>query len=130
MTKMYNIRRSLALSLAVLSGCHSFGPDQLRGTHPLYNAAIVDSINGQFLSNLVRLHYRDPTFFLDVASVAATVRLGMNGDAGQISMLRSPAISALGAVTRFTLRSVTLHCRVRISSRVYCRRCRSTRCWR
>lgn len=82
MTKMYNIRRSLALSLAVLSGCHSFGPDQLRGTHPLYNAAIVDSINGQFLSNLVRLHYRDPTFFLDVASVAATVRLGMNGDAG------------------------------------------------
>jgi len=82
MTKIYNIRRSLALSLAVFSGCHSFGPEQLRGTHPLYNAAIVDSINGQFLSNLVRLHYRDPTFFLDVASVAATVRLGMSGDAG------------------------------------------------
>lgn len=82
MNPIHPIRRTLALTLAVLSGCQSFGPEQLRGTHPLYNAAIVDSINGQFLSNLVRLHYRDPTFFLDVASVAATVRLGMKGDAG------------------------------------------------
>jgi hypothetical protein len=82
MNPIHPIRRTVALTLAVLSGCQSFGPEQLRGTHPLYNAAIVDSINGQFLSNLVRLHYRDPTFFLDVASVAATVRLGMKGDAG------------------------------------------------
>jgi hypothetical protein len=74
--------RAAGLFCALLGGCHSFGPEQLRGTHPLYSAAIVDSINEQFLSNLVRLHYRDPTFFLDVASVAATMRMGVNGDAG------------------------------------------------
>ncbi len=64
------------------SGCQSLGPDHLRGTHPLYNSAILDSINEQFLHNLVRLHYRDPTFFLDVASVAATMKLGVTGQAG------------------------------------------------
>jgi hypothetical protein len=74
--------RAAGLFCALLGGCHSFGPEQLRGTHPLYSAAIVDSINEQFLSNLVRLHYRDPTFFLDVASVAATMRMGGTGSAG------------------------------------------------
>lgn len=68
--------------LALLSGCHSFGPDGLKGTHPLYNEAISSSINEQFVQNLVRLHYRDPTFFLDVASVAATLKLEMGGGLG------------------------------------------------
>jgi hypothetical protein len=71
----------LLLSIATLiSGCHSFGPDELRGTHPLYNAAIVDSQNEQFIQNIVRLHYRDPAFFLDVVSV--TVSLKMDVSAG------------------------------------------------
>ena len=76
---------SLLLVILLTSGCNSIGPNYLRSTHPLYNAAIVDSINEQFLNNLVRLHYRDPTFFLDVANVAATVKLGVNGSiAGQV----------------------------------------------
>ena len=79
---MLRSTRAAGLFFALLGGCHAFGPEQLRGTHPLYSAAIVDSINEQFLSNLVRLHYRDPTFFLDVASVAATMRMGVTGDAG------------------------------------------------
>ena len=70
------------LACMLISGCHSFGPDQLRGTHSLYNSAIVDTTNEQFLNNLVRLHYRDPTFFLDVASVAATMKFSASGDAG------------------------------------------------
>ena len=51
------------LALFGLPGCHSFGPDELKGTHPLYNQAINDSINEQYLQNLVRIHYHDPTFF-------------------------------------------------------------------
>ncbi|MGY6217803.1 hypothetical protein ACW73L_21800 [Methylolobus aquaticus] len=75
--------RGAAILLAgLLTGCHAFGPDQIRGTHSLYNSAIVDTTNEQFLNNLVRLHYRDPTFFLDVASVAASMKLTVNGDAG------------------------------------------------
>ena len=49
--------------VSLMSGCHSFGPDELKGTHPLYNAAIVDSQNDQFIQNIVRLHYRDPALW-------------------------------------------------------------------
>jgi hypothetical protein len=62
---------------ALIHGCHSFGPDALRGSYPLYNAAIVDSQNEQFIQNIVRLHYRDPVFFLDVVSVTASLKMDL-----------------------------------------------------
>ncbi len=67
----------------LISGCHSFGPDELRGTHPLYNAAIVDSQNEQFIQNIVRLHYRDPAFFLDVVSVTASLKMDVSAGLDQ-----------------------------------------------
>lgn len=70
------------LVFTLLTGCHSFGPSGLTGTHPLYNAAISSSINDQFIQNLVRLHYREPTFFLDVSNVAATLKLDITGGVG------------------------------------------------
>ena len=73
----------LLVAGSMLGGCHSFGPDSLMGTHPLYNDAINQSINDQFLQNLVRLHYRDPTFFLDVVNVAATLKLNLYGGLDQ-----------------------------------------------
>ena len=72
--------------ITALSGCNSFGPDALRGTHPLYNDAIVSSMNDQFIQNIVRLHYRDPTFFLDVASVTASMKLDLGGGLDQSSV--------------------------------------------
>jgi hypothetical protein len=60
-----------------ISGCHSFGPDGLRGSYSLYNTAIVDSQNEQFIQNIVRLHYRDPVFFLDVTNVTASLRMDL-----------------------------------------------------
>ena len=73
----------LAMVLIIpAAGCGSLGPDGLKGTHPLYNEAINSSINEQFIQNLVRLHYRDPTFFPDVASVAATLKLEIGGGLG------------------------------------------------
>lgn len=74
----------LLLTLATLfSGCHSFGPDELRGTHPLYNAAIVDSQNAQLIQNIVRLHYRDPASFLDVSSVTASLKMDLSAGLDQ-----------------------------------------------
>jgi hypothetical protein len=67
----------------MLAACHSFGPDGLRASHPLYNEAIVGSLNEQFVQNLVRLHYRDPVFFLDVASVTASLKLDMSAGLDQ-----------------------------------------------
>lgn len=68
---------------ALIHGCHSFGPDELRGTYPLYNAAIVDSQNEQFIQNIVRLHYRDTAFFLDVVSVTASLKQDLNAGLDQ-----------------------------------------------
>jgi hypothetical protein len=71
--------------ITLMTGCHSFGPDGLRGTYPLYNAAIVDSQNEQFIQNIVRLHYRDPAFFLDVVSVTATLKMDLAAGLDQSS---------------------------------------------
>ena len=68
---------------ALMTGCYSFGPDELRGTYPLYNAAIVDSQNEQFIQNIVRLHYRDPVFFLDVVSVTASLKMDLSAGLDQ-----------------------------------------------
>ena len=64
---------------ALLSGCQSaFGPQALARTHPAYNEAIIASINEQMLQNLVRMRYRDVTFFLEIGSVTASLSLGAN----------------------------------------------------
>ena len=64
-----------------LSGCQStFGPSALHNTHPAYNQAIVTTQNEQMLLNLVRLKYRDKSFFLKVGSVTASMTFG--GSAG------------------------------------------------
>jgi hypothetical protein len=68
---------------AAITGCDAFGPNNLRGTHPLYNEAIVASMNEQLVLNIVRTHYRDPLFFLDVASVTATMKLDMSAGLDQ-----------------------------------------------
>jgi hypothetical protein len=74
----------LLLTIAsLMSGCYSFGPDGLKGTHPLYNAAIIDSLNEQFIQNIVRLHYRDPAFFLDVVSVTASLKMDLSAGMDQ-----------------------------------------------
>ena len=90
------------LALLGLPGCHSFGPDELKGTHPLYNQAINDSINEQYLQNLVRIHYHDPTFFLDVTNVAATLKLEMNSELGGADIGLDDASGTLGAGAAYT----------------------------
>lgn len=40
-------------------------------------------MNEQFIQNLVRIHYYDPSFFLDVTNVAATMKLDFTGGLDQ-----------------------------------------------
>ena len=72
----------LILALAALaSGClATFGPRAIERTHPAYNEAIIASINEQMLQNLVRMRYRDVTFFLEIGSV--TTSLSLQASAG------------------------------------------------
>ena len=71
---LLNHKLWLVLVVFAASGCDSFGPKSLTGTHSLYNQAIVTSLNEQFLQNLVRLRYRDPPYFVEVSSVTASLR--------------------------------------------------------
>jgi hypothetical protein len=78
MFRLIKYLRFVFLAIVILlSGCNSFGPNGLKGTYPLYNQAITDSQNEQFIQNIVRLHYRDPAFFLDVVSVTASLNMGL-----------------------------------------------------
>ena len=79
------------------SACHSFGPDTLKGVHPLYNNAVNSSINDQFVQNLVRLHYFDPILFLDVSTIAASARLDINGGLSQSQFGSTPSADILKA---------------------------------
>ncbi|MEE2813395.1 MAG: hypothetical protein VX945_02750, partial [Verrucomicrobiota bacterium] len=57
--------------MCVALGCRTIGPASLQQTHPQYNHAISQSMDEQFLLNLVRLKYRDNPFFLEVSSVTS-----------------------------------------------------------
>ncbi len=64
---------------SVASGCQAtFGPRAIERTHPAYNEAIITSVNEQMLQNLVRMRYRDVTFFLEIGSVTTSLSLSAN----------------------------------------------------
>ena len=74
---MHRIYLFFLIFIFLLCGCQStFGPRALKGTHPAYNQAIVNTLDQEMLLNLVRLKYRDRPFFLWVGSVTATFSMG------------------------------------------------------
>jgi hypothetical protein len=62
----------LLVAVAALTGCNLTGVTALRGGRGEYAEAIQQTSNEQLLLNLVRLRYRDPPAFFEVASVAAS----------------------------------------------------------
>jgi hypothetical protein len=71
----------LLIYILTLTGCASyFGPNKLRQTHPAYNEAISNSIDQEMLLNLVRLRYRDSTYFLQIGSVTASLSLSASAN--------------------------------------------------
>lgn len=71
----------LWLTLCLLASCTNVGPKSIRNTRFNYNSAIVDTRNEQLLTNLVRLRYRDPPFFIEVSSIATQYVLAVGGSA-------------------------------------------------
>lgn len=105
-----NARLCLPWLLLLTSGCHSFGPDTLKGVHPLYNNAVNVSLNDQFVQNLVRLHYFDPILFLDVSTIAASARLDLNGGLNQSQLGTTPSSDLLkvsGGADYYELPTIT-----------------------
>lgn len=67
---------ALALASVAWTGCATVGPKSIRNGRFDYNRAIVETRSEQMLSNLVRLRYRDPPYFLEISSVSTQYVVG------------------------------------------------------
>jgi hypothetical protein len=66
---------ALLTVLLLAVGCSGFGPRALKFNRNQYNMAVQQTSAQELLLNLVRLRYRDSPFFLQVASVSASLKL-------------------------------------------------------
>jgi hypothetical protein len=76
----WTISVSLFMSLLMLSGCSTVGPDFYKSSFEDFNDAIRKTSDGQMLSNLVRMRYLETPVFLQVASI--TTSFNINGNIG------------------------------------------------
>lgn len=58
--------------LLTLTGCKSIGPKQVNVDRGRYNETINNTNNQQLLSNIVRLRYVEPTFFMKLSNVTSS----------------------------------------------------------
>ena len=68
---------AMGVLLVGLGGC-SFGPIALERNRLRYNEAVRQTWNEQFLLNIVRLRYRDPTQFDAVTNILSQHQFGAN----------------------------------------------------
>ena len=79
----------LVVSTWMIGGCHVTGPAAVKTGRASYNVAIQQTNSEQLLLNLVRLRYRDPPYFLEVASVSTSFTFTASASAGA-SLPESP----------------------------------------
>lgn len=73
---LHQIVRSLALAagaVVCLSGCQIFGPASIGSGRPNYNDVIQKTSSDQIFANIIRVHNYEPTLFMDVTEVDATL---------------------------------------------------------
>ena len=71
------VMQALAVGgLAALCGCQFFGPNSISQGRDRYNNIIQSTAMEQTLSNIVRVYQHEPTLFMDVSEVDATVAVG------------------------------------------------------
>ncbi|KTD36561.1 hypothetical protein Lnau_1545 [Legionella nautarum] len=71
-----NLRKIILFSIFVLLvGCHSIGPRQISLDRGRYNDIVRETDETQFLKNIVRLRYVEPTYFLKVTGVTSSYTL-------------------------------------------------------
>ncbi len=92
MTRRGTALTAMLAASVLLGGCSYAGPRSLIATRPLYNQAIAQTNDQELLLNLVRIRYRDTTYFTSVERIAATLELNMSiGGTGSYSQTSSTA---------------------------------------
>ncbi len=86
--------------LVSFAGCATAGPRAIRQGRFNYNQAISNTRSEQMLANLVRLRYRDPPFFLDVASVSTQYVLSAGANAA-VAGIAEDSAAALGVTVSY-----------------------------
>jgi len=76
------------------TGCSFVGPEAVRNGRPDYNDAIHYTAKQQALLNIVRVHFNDTTFFMDISEVDASLQYQGNASAG-VSLPQAFAKSSL-----------------------------------
>lgn len=85
------MRLALAIALVCLEGCATIGASSVPEVQHDYNSRLAELSSTQLLLNLVRLRYRDPPAFLDIASV--TTQQTMSSDASLGVELPTPLVT-------------------------------------
>ncbi|MFI4934533.1 MAG: hypothetical protein ACHP7N_07940 [Caulobacterales bacterium] len=73
MLQRYASLVALAVLAPLLWGCQTVGPLSIQQGRPNYNNVIQETAKAQIFANIVRVHNREPTLFVDVTEVDATV---------------------------------------------------------
>jgi hypothetical protein len=68
--------------LMIGSGCTSFGPTKLVGSHEGYNDAVQLTVTREVLKNIVRKRYADPMQFITVSAINAQFSVSAGANAG------------------------------------------------
>jgi hypothetical protein len=93
---------ALLVAATVLNGCASrIGPHSISTERPNYNDVIQDTAKQQTFINLLRVHERQPTLFLDVSEVDVGLELQATGGAS-VSIPRGRAGTASSGGTAAT----------------------------
>ncbi len=96
---------SIVLSVLIISGCSTIGPDAIPRDRYDYNTAISDSWKEQTLLNIVKLRYADMPLFVEVASVVSGYTLegsvNLGGTASSENAVQGDFLS-LGGTGKYT----------------------------
>lgn len=103
----------LLLSAAALSACAPMGPRHVAATRPAYNMAVQQTNDQELLLNLVRIRYRDTTYFTNVERIAATQEfnqgvVGSGTETRTANSLANTATAAGGTFTNVLARAFSL----------------------
>jgi hypothetical protein len=86
----FRVTAAIVLAGAVLGACQKIGPGSIALGRLNYNEVIQETSKVQTFANIVRAYNHEPTAFMDVTQISATVL-------GQMSL--SGAIGSIGAAT-------------------------------